>query len=260
MATETLKAATRDGVTLRYQDVGSGDPALLFIHGWTCNLTNWRDQVPHFAQNHRVVAVDLRGHGESDKPDQDYTIEGFADDVAWLIGELGLDKPVVIGHSMGGIIALNLAHKHSDRTRAIVLVDAPLALPDTMSALQEQILAGFKSPAYLEVFSQVAGQFFFNADSPPELVEEVRAGAAILPQRLIATALESALDRANDVPGPIPVPSLFIRASTHLATEDELRQRFPGMGLTTVPSAHFVQMEKPDETNALIERFLAGLG
>src|SRR5438093_4058664 len=119
----TLKFATRDGVKLAYLDVGAGDPPLLFVHGWCCNHTYWRDQIPEFAERHRVVAVDLRGLGDSDKPDQDYTVPEFADDVAWLIGEIGLKKPVLIGHSMGGLIALHVARKHPDLARGAVLVD-----------------------------------------------------------------------------------------------------------------------------------------
>src|SRR3990170_4498714 len=106
MTTHALSTATRDGVNLRYLDTGSGDRPLVFIHGWCCDHTYWRDQTTEFARRHRVIAVDLRGHGQSDKPDQDYTIGGFADDVAWLIRRLDLDRPVLVGHSMGGVIAL----------------------------------------------------------------------------------------------------------------------------------------------------------
>jgi pimeloyl-ACP methyl ester carboxylesterase len=254
-----MKAATRDGVTLRYLDAGAGDPPLLFVHGWTCNTTSWRAQVSHFATTNRVVALDLRGHGESDKPDQDYTIDGFVDDVAWFARETGLDKPVVIGHSMGGVIALNLAHSHPDVARAVVLVDAPLAFPEALQGTQEQILAGLQSPAYAAIYEQVVRQFFFNADSPPELLEELLLGAGAVPQRLIATALASALEKRYDMAGPIPVPALFIRAATHLASEESLRERFPGMDLVTVQAAHFVQLEKPEETNALIEKFVGGV-
>src|SRR4029450_6066317 len=86
MVTSTeLKSANRDGVKLAYLDTGSGDPALVFIHGWCCNHTMWGEQTKAFAQRHRVIAVDLRGMGASDKPDQDYDIDGFAEDIPGLL-------------------------------------------------------------------------------------------------------------------------------------------------------------------------------
>lgn len=112
MSTQTsphLKAANRDGVNLRYLETGSGDPPLVYIHGWCCNHAMWSEQIEAFAPRHRIITVDLRGHGESDKPDQDYDIAGFADDMGWLIKEIGLDRPVLIGHSMGGVTALKLS-------------------------------------------------------------------------------------------------------------------------------------------------------
>jgi pimeloyl-ACP methyl ester carboxylesterase len=254
---EQLKSATRDGVTLRYIDTGAGEPPLFFIHGWTCNRTNWRDQVPHFAKKHRVVAVDLRGHGESDKPDQDYNIEGFVRDVAWLIGELGLERPVVVGHSMGGVIAMNLARRHPDLARAIVMVDSPVCpLPDTLRPVADQVLAGLRSPAYAGVAEGFARMSFFNASSPPELVDELVSGMSSAPQRLMYTALADTVSPENQQPGAIPVPALFIRAGTAYATEDEIRARYPGLGVITVPSAHFVQMEQPAATNKIISDFL----
>ena len=112
MTTETpVRTATINGVSLKYIDTGSGDPATVFVHGWTCSRSDWRHQIEEFAGSHRVVALDQRGHGESDKPDQDYTVDGFADDLAALIGKLGLERPVIVGHSMGGVIANSLARR-----------------------------------------------------------------------------------------------------------------------------------------------------
>lgn len=254
--TTELKSATRDGVTLRYIDAGAGDPPILFVHGWTCNRTHWRDQMSHFAKKHRVVALDLRGHGESDKPDEDYTIDGFVDDVAWCIREIGLEKPVIVGHSMGGVIAMSLARKHPDLASAVVLVDAPIyPLPEAMAPISEQLFAGFQTPAYASVAAEFARQFFFDANSPPEVVDAVMSSIGA-PQRVTHTALASALSPENQGAGPIPVPSLFIRAQTQYATEDQLRERYPGMSIITVPAAHFVQMEQPAATNNIIADFL----
>ena len=91
----------RDGVKLYYEEKGSGEPAMLLVHGWTCNHTHFAAQAAHFSKNHRVVSVDLRGHGQSDAPQQEYTLDGFADDLAWMCGQLGLDRPVVCGAQHG---------------------------------------------------------------------------------------------------------------------------------------------------------------
>ncbi len=254
--TSQAKSATRDGVTLRYIDTGAGEPPLLFIHGWTCNRTHWRDQIPHFAKKHRVVAVDLRGHGESDKPDQDYTIEGFVDDVAWLIGDLDRQQPVVVGHSMGGVIALNLAREHPDLTRAIVMIDSPICpLPEDIGPQVAELFAGLQTPTYSAVADDFVRALMFDENTPAGLADAI-VGNMGAPQRVTLTALVSTLAAEYQKPGTIPVPSLFIRAATQLASEAQLRQRYPGLGVITVPTAHFVQMEQPAATNNIISDFL----
>jgi pimeloyl-ACP methyl ester carboxylesterase len=251
-----METMTGDGLKLKYTDEGSVDPPLVFIHGWTCDHTHWRFQAPEFAKKHRVVTVDLRGHGESDKPDQDYSIDAFVGDVTGLIGELGLQKPVIIGHSMGGTIALNLARKRPNLALGIVMIDSPVVpLPGTMQPLVEQVFAGLNSPEYQAIAEEFVRMNMFNADSPPGLADEVlRAMGA--PQRVTVTAIASTIAAESMRAGPIPVPALFIRAATAFASEDELRERYPGLEVRTVGCGHFVQWEKPEETNRLIAGFL----
>ncbi len=100
---------TRDGVRLaHFEEAPSApnSPSLLLINGWAGDHGVFMPQINHFADRRRVVAINLRGHGASDAPQQEYTPPGFADDIAWQCGQLGLQKPVVIGHSMGGAVAL----------------------------------------------------------------------------------------------------------------------------------------------------------
>ena len=104
----------RDGVALFYEEAGVGEPPMLLVHGLGCCHTHLTPQLEHFSDDHRVVAVDLRGHGQSDAPHQEYTIEGFADDLAWVCARLGLENPVVVGHSLGGEICLALAASYPD--------------------------------------------------------------------------------------------------------------------------------------------------
>ena len=122
-----MATIVRDGVRLAYDDRGAGEPAFVFVHGWTCDRSFFAPQAEHFAKRHRVVSLDLRGHGESDKPEGPYSIAAYADDISYLIDRLGLGRVVAVGHSLGGNIVLQLAASHLDRVAAIVMVDpAPL--------------------------------------------------------------------------------------------------------------------------------------
>ena len=118
---------SRDGVALAYEETGPSSPSdrppLVFVHGWSCDHRYFAPQIEEFSQRHRTVAVDLRGHGVSDAPQQEYTMAGFADDVVWLCRQLGVEKPVIIGHSMGAVVALELAVLFPDVPAGIIMID-----------------------------------------------------------------------------------------------------------------------------------------
>lgn len=258
MVTEAgVKSASRDGVKLAYLEAGSGEAAIVFIHGWTCNRGHWRNQVAEFSVEHQVVALDLRGHGDSDKPDQDYDIAGFADDVDWLISELGLTRPIVVGHSMGGVIAAHLARTHPEATRGIVLVDAPIVpLAPALKPVADGAVAGLQGPAYQQVAEDFLREFMFNDASDPKLREEIVQSSLRTPQRVMRSAVASIFTQQEALGGPLSMPSLFVRAATQYATEDEIRAHLPGIEVAEVDCAHFIQLEKPGEFNALLSRFL----
>ncbi len=253
-----METETPDGVTLRFDESGEGDPAIVFVHGWCCSRADWRGQIPHFARGHHIVALDQRGHGESDKPDQDYTIGGFVDDLAWFIGDRDLERPVIIGHSMGGVIAMNLVRKHPSLARGIVMLDSPSTpISEHLQPVAQNTLAALQTEAYKQVADGFVRNFMFDANSPPDLVEEQISAISEAPQRLMHTALTDALSPQAMAPGPIPVPALYVRAATNYAADGEQAERYPGLEVETIGAAHFLQLEKPAETNALLDRFLA---
>jgi len=251
---------TRDGVRLYYEEQGAGDPPMVFIHGWCCDRTYLGPQAAHFSAAHRCVSIDLRGHGDSDKPEQEYSIAGFADDAAWLFGELGIARPVVVGHSMGGATALALAAAHPGLPAAIVMLDAPVLLPEELvGALLPQLLAAFRSPGYREAARQfIAAQLFRPGDDAARK-ERILDDMSAAPQHVLAPAFAA----IGDFDGAAAlqackVPALFIGADPLLADLRRMRELCPTL-LTgqTAGSGHFHQLEVPEQVNAMIERFLA---
>ncbi|MCE7008679.1 alpha/beta hydrolase [Kibdelosporangium philippinense] len=113
----------RDDVRLFCADEGEGPVTLLFVHGWTCDSHDWDWQLEHFARSARVIAVDLRGHGQSSVPSSGYDARVFAEDLVLLLRAIDVPKVVVIGHSLGGGIGIVLAGEYPDLVAGFVAVE-----------------------------------------------------------------------------------------------------------------------------------------
>jgi len=253
-----METLTRGDVRLVYEEAGQGEPAMVFVHGWSCNRAFFAPQLQHFSKRQRCVGVDLRGHGESDKPAQDYTMEGFADDLVWIFEQLGLDRPVVVGHSMGGTVSLALAARHPEQVRAIVMVDGGtrnLADPDPAFAERARGLAG---PDYQAAARKSINAMFLPGDDPARcdwVMEQMLA----TPRHVMLSATEGS-GRFDMVAAAssCKVPALYIQAGRPKPELVRFQQLCPQLVLgRTVGSGHFNQLEVPDQVNAMIERFLA---
>jgi len=247
----------RDGVKLFYDEAGSGDPALVFVHGWCCDRSYHAPQFEHFGATHRVITVDLRGHGDSDKPDDGYTIPNFADDVAAVCGALSLNKPVIVGHSMGGAIALSLSVRHPELARAIVMLDGALPAPASLSAVGKPLGAAFRSEGYLAPLTGVVNGLFIATDDATRRAHITQSMVAT-PQRVMAAEWEAIW--ANDWVAEARAcraPAMYVGAHVFMADMVRLRELMPHVvSAQTVGAGHFHQLEVPDQVNAMIERFL----
>jgi pimeloyl-ACP methyl ester carboxylesterase len=160
-----MRQLVLDGVPLSYEE--AGEPPVLLVHGWCCDHTYFAPQFEHFVKKgRRVVAVDLRGHGRIDKPHQPYTMQVFADDIARMCERLGLEKPVVVGHSMGGIVAFDLAARYPNLTSAVVMLDAAVVLPSGVRAAIPSFLEELRGPGYRDL---LAGTWLIPSSSPPTI-------------------------------------------------------------------------------------------
>ncbi len=253
-----LKIAPNTNARIHYVNYGKGSDAIVLIHGWTCNLDNWRDQIPDFAARTRIIALDLPGHGASDKPQIAYTMDLFADAVEAVMKDAKVKRAVLLGHSMGTPVARQFYRKYPQQTLAIVVVDGALRqfAPKT---LMDRMIAGFRGPNYRDVVAQMfAGMLGPNLSA--EAKERIRASAANTPQHVIVSAMEGMADNAIWGIDKIEVPVLAIMAKNPFYPpnlETLAREVAPNMDFQMWDGVgHFVMMEKPKEFNAAVLTFL----
>ena len=247
----------REGIALGYADAGGGEPPVLLVHGWGTDRQLLQPLFAYLQRSHRVVSVDLRGHGESDAPEQAYTVQGYADDVAFLAAELGLEKPVVIGHSMGGLIALDVAARYGDRISAAVILEAMVAAPESRVAGLGPVLAGVRTEGYRAVLTGLMNYLtgpHFDAAERARLVRTVTS----CPQHVLVSAMEDmlAFDSAAAA-ARVTCPLLYLGTSTTYADLDRLRQLCPQLVTgQLVGCGHYFPLEVPEQLNAMVGRFL----
>lgn len=250
--------ATLDGTRIHYKSYGKGREALVLIHGWTCNLDFWRDQVPDLAKRNRVLAIDLPGHGQSDKPQIAYSMDLFARAVDAMMRDAHVERAVLVGHSMGTPIARQFYRKYAQKTLAIVVVDGPLSPFD--KKMIDGLIAGVRGPNYKEVGKQAfAGMAGPNVS--PELKERIVAAFINPPQHVVVSAMEGMADEAIWGPDKINVPVLAIMARATVFwppdTEQIFRSIAPNLDFQMWDGVgHFLMMEKPKQFNDAVLAFL----
>lgn len=256
-----MNSLTRDGVKLCYEDTGTSAAPIVFVHGWCCDHSYFAPQSGHFSARHRVVSVDQRGFGQSDKPAQEYTIEGFADDLAWLCEKLGLERPALVGHSMGGAVVLAAAARHPKLARAIVLCDPAVVTPVAQRGGLDALFAALASPAYRDVARAfIDGRLFSPHD---DVVRRRRIVEHMLetPQHVMRSAMVNLFGFDSDAAArACKVPVLLIDAEVPLPDRARFRELCPQLQCAqTAGAGHFHQLEVPDQVNAMIERFLSAV-
>ncbi|MFS8087000.1 MAG: alpha/beta fold hydrolase [Acidobacteriota bacterium] len=254
--------AKLDGMRIHYviygKDAGKRSEALILIHGWTCNLDNWRDQVADFGQRNRVIAIDLPGHGQSDKPQITYSMDLFARAVEAVMRDAKVKRAALAGHSMGTPVARQFYRKYPEKTLAIVIVDGALR-PFGDKALMDRIVAGFRGPNYKETGAQMfAGMMGPNLSA--EARERIKVSFLNTPQHVIVGAMEGMADASIWGEDKINVPVLAIMAKNPFYPPD-LEQRYRGIAPNLdfqmwEGVGHFIMMEKPKEFNAAVLAFL----
>src|SRR5215470_13497999 len=153
-----------DQIKLYFDKAGLGNPTFIFIHGGGADNSHLAPQFYFFARRGTAINLDLRGYGKSDKPTQYGTFAQDADDVAYLCRQLKITSPIIIGHSTGGMVAVELAAKHPMLPAAIVLISSGVLFPKAALEDLENVLRGVRSVTYRTVLQALIDQICLPSD------------------------------------------------------------------------------------------------
>ena len=250
-------ATAPDGVSIAYTVAGSGSPALVFVHGWMCDQTYWTDQAAVFSETNTVVTIDLAGHGESGMEREGWPLMAFGADVEAVVEVLGLDRVILIGHSMGGPVVLEAARLMPDRVIGVVGVDT---LQDADHKFDPEEVAPFLA-AFENDFVGTCRGFvvsMFPEGADPVLVERIAADMSAGPPEIGIALMRRFIDydaaaAFAAVPATIPIRCIN---STMNATNTEVNRAYhEDFDVITMDGvSHFLMIERPEEFNALLEQ------
>lgn len=252
---------SRAGARLFYEDLGAGEPPIVFVHG-IGHHEHFAPQIEHFQRNRRVIAPDLAGFGRSELPaGRECRITEHAADIAWLCDELDVRAPIVVGHSMGGAIAFEIAAARPDMVSAIVLLDPIPIVP--LRSLREQrapLLSALAGPDYRDAFRGFVESRMFRPTDDPTIRARIVDDMCATPQHVLEPTFADLTDWTGErLAHQVHCPVLFITAGDGMPADmARTRELLPGMELgRTVGCGHFVHLFSPEQVDAMIDRFIA---
>ena len=247
-----------DGVAISYTVQGKGSPALVFVHCWACDRSFWNGQLPQFARTHKVVALDLGGHGRSGGGRADWTMGAFAEDVAAVVRKLDLKKVVLIGHSMGGPVIVEAARRIPERVVGLVPVDTLLDVEDQMKPEAiDAAMAPFKAD-FKGATDRFARQYMFVPATPPALVDDIVRQASSFDPAVGVSAIRNTWSYdARDALRQIRVPIVAVNADKWPTNLEGARRYAPQYDAVIVKGwGHYLMREDPAAFNRALEEAL----
>jgi pimeloyl-ACP methyl ester carboxylesterase len=241
---------------LAFDSAGEGDPHMLFLHGWCGDRSFFAPQFDHFSSLHRVVSVDLPGHGESRAPDT-YTIDGLASSVAALGRQLGLGRGVLVSHSLGAMVALALSRQAPELVSSVIMVDPPPLSQEVWKDFAGSLLPGFEGPDSATARRKFVEQMFLPTDDADRRARIVKTMCAAPDDVAIATTKAMAAFDAAAIMHGCEVPVVIISSAVPTNGSAYLLEVNPAITIgQAVGAGHFLQLEVPEQVNLMIERFL----
>jgi len=247
-----------DQIKLYFDKAGLGNPTFIFIHGGGADTSHLAPQFNFFARRGTAFNLDLRGYGRSGKPARYGTIAQYADDVADFCCQLKITSPIIIGHSMGGMVAVELAAKHPMLPVAIVLISSGVLFPKAALEDEGKVLRGLRSVTYRTAIQALIDQICLPSDRFKSHVENTFFA---IPQEQWVAHFEAMFawdEVASERVSACKLPILYIEDSGGCYSDlPRFSSLCPQLVIgKTVGSGHFPTLEIPEQVNSMIERFI----
>jgi pimeloyl-ACP methyl ester carboxylesterase len=252
-----------DGVHVQYRMYGSGEPAIVFIHGWSCDSNYWRAQIPEFKKKYTVVTVDLAGHGGTDGNRGEWTMARFGQDVAAAVAAVPNEKLIFVGHSMGGPVAIEAARLLKGRVVGIVGVDTfkSIGAPPPSKAQVDAIMKKFEAD-FIGQTRSIVSTHFFAPGASEELKRKIAYDMSLTSPRVGIPSMRAVMEYDFTAPlKDIAMPLVAINANFgEPVNEARIRRVLPKFRQVTLNGVgHFLMMEDPVRFNAALETEIAAM-
>jgi 3-oxoadipate enol-lactonase len=251
-------------VELHFTDSKDAGDAVVLVHAIGCDLGMWDSLAQALAPAHRVIRVDVRGHGASPVTPRPYSLDALADDIAALLDRLGIRRAHWVGLSLGGMIGQAFALRHAGRLGKLVIANSTSSYGPEGRKMWEARAKMVDEDGLAAIRDMVAARYFsddFRA-SEPAIVESVMRRFASTPQQGYLGCCDAiaALDYSKDL-ARITAPTLVIAGGADVGTppamSEAIASAIPGAKLAVIPgAAHLSAVERPAEFNALVRDFL----
>ena len=257
-------AFSEDGTPISYEVYGTGDPTLIFVHGWSCDSRYWREQVPEFSKKYRVVVLDLAGHGHSGMSRIVYSMSSFGEDVKAVTEAVGGNKVIMIGHSMGGPVVAEAARLMPDRVIGLIGVDTFKSFEFTLTSEMIETMIAPLGKNFQEGCRQFVKQML-SPNTDPKLREWIISDMSSAPPEVALSAMNNMIVQfltggAAKMFKDIRIPVITINGDQEPIDYEANRKHMLSFDAVVIKEAdHFLMMARPVEFNKELQKAILKL-
>lgn len=275
-----VKSINLKSETIAYAEEGAGEKTLLFIHGLSSNLDAWKKNIGELKSDYRTIAVDLPGYGKSSRNRKDYSLKDYADMLQEFIQKKDLKNVILVGHSMGGQIAMHSVLEYPETFEKLILI-APAGI-ETFTEQEAALMKTSYSPAMVvnttdeQILVNYKLNFFeFPEDAQVMVDDRIRIKSAedfpdyaeVVVNNIHAMLDAPVIDRIKEIEIPVLmifgkndmlIPNKYLHPSESIENLVKVsEEKFPDLEVEIIDKAgHFVNFEKAEEVNEEIREFL----